>query len=481
MIAKTISLCGSIINFSAWLGFLLICFLSFFYIPWRHSDSYLLIFTVGSLLSALSLYLALKPGVFPPLPVKLLPHRSLLSIIMFGVALRVAWVYLVPPIQLSDFQDYVNTAQALLQTGQHVQFVDSYELKAWRPPGYTFVLAFCMALFGADNAYIPAFTNILFYVLTCFVLDKIVRPIGGGKNAAMAVLILTLWPSDITITGLALVEPLSLLLFTFGVWAFFETQKTGSIGFAILAGLATGYGALVKPAVLMLPFLWFLFHVMTKAYRWPAISRTLIAVICMVMVIAPWSIRNYYALGKVVLISTNGGDNFYRANNPNASGGFTRKGERDLNQYLHDEVLWNATGFSWGKEWIKENPLGFIKLIFKKQGILLGEDSTGVYWTLYRGYNESGVLYTVLTIISESWWTTILILSAVGVIKNRTMLAQNPYGGLLLWMTLYFVVIHSVFESQPRYHLPMIGFLAILAAFALTSPSPAENDSRTAS
>lgn len=80
----------------------------------------------------------------------------------------------------------------------------------------------------------------------------------------------------------------------------------------------------------------------------------------MILVIFPWSVRNYYIFTDVVPISTNVGDVFYRANNPMATSGFLYAGQRNLNKYLKNEVIWNKTGYEWCKEWIKENPLSFI-------------------------------------------------------------------------------------------------------------------------
>lgn len=467
MLTNLVKICGNIISNLAWLGFLTIGFLGFFYIPWIHSTNNIIIFVTGLALSIISVCLALNQSFRSFFLLRFPPNHAVLSLLIVGVALRCVWVYFVPPIQLSDAQDYIRSAQILFKTGHYFQTMGGYELKAWRPPGYSFFLAFCMIFFGVDNNYIPFFTNTFFYILTCLVIYKIPICIINKKHANVSVLFLTLWPNYIMMTGLALVEPLCLFLLVFSVWAYFNLQIKGGWCFAILAGIATGWGALVKPAVIMIPFLWLLFHIMTRKLQWRSVSRTAIAFLCMIIVIAPWSIRNYLALGDVVLISTNGGDNFYRSNNPNATGEYSSHGEKDLNLYLYDEVLWNKNGFKWGKEWIKGHPLSFIRLIFKKQAILLGNDTNGVHWSLQRGHNSSGIILATLYLISNIWWTLMLLLAVAGVIKNRAFFTQNAYGGFLLLMTLFFVIVHSVFESQPRYHEPMIGFLAIFAALAL--------------
>lgn len=61
-----------------------------------------------------------------------------------------------------------------------------------------------------------------------------------------------------------------------------------------------------------------------------------------------WTVRNCTIFGTLVIISTNGGDVFYRANNPLATGGFTPIGEKDLKVYKGDELLWNRMGYTGG-------------------------------------------------------------------------------------------------------------------------------------
>src|SRR5713101_4422373 len=107
-------------------------------------------------------------------------------------------------------------------------------------------------------------------------------------------------------------------------------------------------------------------------------------------------------------------------------------GERNLDAYMGDEVAFNRTGYAWGREWIRENPLEFLKLVIKKQGILLGADTTGVYWTLERGHGNTGLLYQGLEAISNIWWVGVWVLAVIGVIRGRCFFVNKPIGSLLL-------------------------------------------------
>src|SRR6185503_8545942 len=113
--------------------------------------------------------------------------------------------------------------------------------------------------------------------------------------------------------------------------------------------------------------------------RWVAGVVTLLLAAA---VVVPWSVRNYRVLHAYVPISTNGGSVFYRANNPLADGSFSDRGERDLDGLRGDEVNWNRTGFAWGMEWIRRDPLGFLALIPKKMALLVASDSSSTSWAV---------------------------------------------------------------------------------------------------
>jgi 4-amino-4-deoxy-L-arabinose transferase-like glycosyltransferase len=457
----------------AWSGFLFIGILVFFYMPWQLTQaiSPAAVAGIGIGSAGFSLWLALKICKLPA--IKRLPCNSAIGLIIAalvaGVFVRVVWLLIVPPVQLSDALDYWNAALRLLETGTYSYGQPGRELYAWRPPGYPFFLAAFIAAFGSQP-WIPAATNITLYVLTSLVVVLISRRLSGYASAVFAVSLLAIWPSLIFLTGLAFNEPLSMFLFTLSFFSFIEAEQRGWLC-AAACGVLTGLGALVRPVLLALPVLWIGYVLMKNGGRGLSIQLAGLAIISMALIIAPWTVRNYRVLGAPVLISTNGGDVFYRANNPLASGGFSSQGAKNLAIYKTNELLWNRMGYDWGLQWIKENPVAFLKLAVKKQGILLGEDETGVYWSLGRGHGFTGAAYKALAALSNIWWSAIWILSIIGLVRARHFFWNDQRGALLLLMVLFFVAVHSVFESQPRYHLPFLGLLSVVASFALYPPA----------
>ena len=50
----------------------------------------------------------------------------------------------------------------------------------------------------------------------------------------------------------------------------------------------------------------------------------------------------------------------------------------------------------------------------------------------------------------------------------------NEAGATLLYSALFLVVIHSVYESQPRYHMPIMAVMAIVASLPFSTRQPEE-------
>jgi hypothetical protein len=65
------------------------------------------------------------------------------------------------------------------------------------------------------------------------------------------------------------------------------------------------------------------------------------------IVVLPWTIRNYVQFNKFILVSNNGGVNFWMGNNPNAYGGFyfPRDDSNPLLPLIGDEIAVNERSY----------------------------------------------------------------------------------------------------------------------------------------
>ena len=398
-----------------------------------------------------------EPGTAPK-------SQQILVVIAIGLALRIVWVILVPPVQTSDFHRYLGAARNLLATHTYYEDLMGHHFRAFTPPGLPFFLAAGMRILG-DHSWVPAVLNCFLYLLTSVMIGVIASRVAGWSAALWAVFLYAIWPSDIALTGLAASEPLFLCLFLFACLFLFLPERE-AFRWSAACGIAAGLATLTRPTALTTPVLWIgMLLILGRGTR--KVKSVAVATLLLILVVAPWAIRNDHVLGTLVPVSTNGGDVFYRANNPSATGSWTAKGDRDLSQYLGDEVRWNQVGFAWGKEWIASHPAGFLKLAVKKQDTFLGTDETGEYWALKRPYPEKTKTENIAKWVSDLWWFLIWIVLAYSLLRYRRSYLRVPELTCLLLPFLYFLYIHSVFESQDRYHIPGVPFVLIACALAL--------------
>ena len=389
-------------------------------------------------------------------------------LISLGVALRLGWVLVMPPVQLSDAKDYMTLAQNLLQTGTYFDLETGHRLLAFRAPGYPAFLAAAMRLLG-DNTWMPAATNVILFICSALLLASAAKALGGKHGQFIALLLFALWPSDIFATGQAGSESISLFLLTAALWLFSLSDAYGAKA-SVAAGFLGGAVALTRPTLLLLPLLWALF-MLVGPNPLRRLRQLMIASIVMVATIAPWTLRNYRVLHAFVPVSTNGGDVFYRANNDLASGGYTAAAEKDLSA-LQDqgEAEWNRESFKEGEHWIRTHPVQFLKLAVLKGMIFVREDETGIYWSMARGHQNTGPAYVALQVLSNTWWLVVCFLGLVAL--WRYDLIPNAQAALLASGFVLLVVVHMVFESQSRYRMPGMGPLILVIASALGQGSP---------
>ena len=387
--------------------------------------------------------------------------KWLMLCIGLGIILRVGWVWLYPAPQRSDQATYFALAQDVVL--KHRYGISNGGLAYW-PPGYPIFLCVWFLVFGTKT-WVPLIANLCLFSGIVAVVDRLACRISGLPSARLATLLLVPWPTLAMIAGFAGKEMLVvfLLCLVLLVYSASEDRQDSRTPFTFLAGLLLGFTILTQPAFQLFPFVLGAYEYFRKRLWTSAVARILSVTVGLCIVILPWTLRNHRVLGAWVPISTNGGDVLYRANNPWATGGYTPRGEQDLSTL--DEVTRGRVGMHLGLRWILTNPRKFLLLGLHKQILFLGDDAQGAYETLKRGLGIGGIRYAVWKGISNLyWWLLWSLISLALVVRRRLELGNEALHATIILAVLYLLVIHSVFESGAKYHEPLMGFLAVLAA-----------------
>jgi hypothetical protein len=380
-----------------------------------------------------------------------------------GIFLRVLWAWQYPAPQRSDQATYFALARGLVESHQY-GFANG-GLAYW-PPGFPLFLATWFFFLGF-KPWVPLLANICLFGGTLVAVERLAQRIGGPSAARLATLLLVPWPTMVMIVGFAGKELLVVFLLCLVLLTFSSALECVGQGaeFALvgLTGLLLGGMSLTQPSFMLFAFVLIVYDYIRNRDLLRAGVRGLVAVAVLCAVILPWTLRNHRVLGAWVPISTNGGEVFYRANNPLATGGYTPKGEQSLDSL--DEVSRGKVGFHLGEDWIREHPGKFLVLGMRKQILFLGDDAQGAFETLKRGLGIGGVRYAAWKAVSNMYWLSLWALILLMMATHwRTLMSQKPLLIALMLSVLYLVAIHSVFESGGKYHEPLIGIVAVLAA-----------------
>ena len=400
----------------------------------------------------------------PPF-VRFASQPSIGVIVAAALLLRLIWVMTVNASPASDGAVYLQLARQLAD-GEEYFTNGTY---AYWPAGYPLFLVPWVWLFDGSR-WIWVVPNLLLSMVGVYGVWRLVLSVADESAARIAAVLFALWPNLIVMTATPDKENVVVALLAWAVWSVLAAIRgSGGVRHAGLAGALLGACTLVQPSVqLLLPLLVGLLGLTLGPAR--ALIASAAFVLGAALIVAPWTIRNYEQFGRFVLVSSNGGDNLYRANNPLAHGGWTPSGEVVLDQ--PDELERDAAYKALALHWIRAHPGDFLRLTFEKQARFMGDDAAGVYSALKVGKGtDSGSLYFLVKSAANLWWllSWLLLVGALLSRRRNERSEVSPWARLPFWLWIYFFVLHSVFESTGKYHVPVLWVLPAMLGVALSA------------
>jgi hypothetical protein len=384
-----------------------------------------------------------------------LDRHHLVTALVAGVILRVLWILLFRPAPSSDGLAYLQLAHQIVAGGG----LQKPGALAFWPPGYPIFLTPFVYLLPAAVA-VPL-SQITLFVVGAIGVHRLTRQLGSPAAATLAVFLFAIWPNLVALCATPEKEMLASVLLIWSVRAFLSVNATN----IFLAGLLLGCTALVQPSMqLLIPAVMAFLLVRLGRDRWYFLPVLLLGA---TVALAPWTARNYVVLGAFKLISTNGGDVLYRANNPLATGAYTETADVDLSAL--SELDRDKAAKALAVAWIRDHPMRFAGLIVEKQVLFMGDDAYGVYSTFRsEGKRRNSGIYVGLKLLANVWWLVVW-LSVATLISHGAHMGRAAF---LTWGWAYLFCLHSVFESSGKYHVPMLWILCISLALLVTNIAP---------
>jgi 4-amino-4-deoxy-L-arabinose transferase-like glycosyltransferase len=239
-------------------------------------------------------------------------------IVAVGVVLRVLYTVLVAPWPppLPDDQIYFHFMPDLLADGRGfiqplLAQLGQERPTAAHPPFYSVVLAVPAEL-SLTGQLAQRLTGTLFGAGTIVIIALLARRLGGDRVALIAAALASVYPILITADGALMSESLYGLFVGISLLLAYGLSDRPTVGRAIPLGLVVGAAALTRGEALLLIFL-----VLIPVVRRPGgVRAATLACLAMLVVLAPWTLRNWFAFDQFVLISTDAGAVFAGANCP---------------------------------------------------------------------------------------------------------------------------------------------------------------------
>jgi hypothetical protein len=311
--------------------------------------------------------------------------------------------------------------------------------------------------------------NLLFLQAACFVLYSFFRRFTTPGTALLIFTALSFYIPFWILSYTLEPNSLNLLLLVLTVELLYHLLTAPSRKGWIELGLLIGLQLLLRPDILLgglLFVIWILFWNHSKA-MWNGIG---IVLLISIVLVAPWTVRNYLTFQKFVLVSANSGMNLFEGNNPVATGEFSEKPPNDeskkdfamVSDYAntHDAIDLDKYRFAIAKQWIFDHPAEAFTLDLKKVWYhwfgrpIMGEQFHYQYQGMANAFRIAGVV--------------MLIFGLYGLY----CIPDNKLRSLLLIIFFYSTLVSAIFFVQSRHRIlkvdPFLLPLAVVGVVQLT-------------
>lgn len=420
-------------------------------------------------------------------------HQYAAPVLVFVVSLSARLTYLIQQHAQSPFSDYLYLDAFRYDSWAcNIAFGTQHAIEpTFRAPLYPVFLAAIHKIFG-HHLLTARLVQMLLGALVCVMVYFIALRLFNKRTAIISSLLAAFygpflyWSGEILIVNLIVFLDLTMLLILLKAF-----ERPGKLYYWLLGGVVSGLSAIARPNVLLfIPWVLLIILLMSRLKETRVGLRSRLAYLLCFMagvlaVISPVTISNYFSSRDFVLISSQGGINFYMGNNPDADGRSPQPPGRVTGhgQFLDDAYLASlvlaeeAAGtrlkpsqvsrfwFLEGVKFVTRNPWEEFKLTCRK---------LAYFWTGMEVTNNEDTYYFTRfsSLLGLLMWHKGLAfpfglvcpLALVGIVISR-----KHWRKLLLLYGFVFLYMISVvlFFVCARYRLPVIPVLLIFAGYAI--------------
>ena len=409
-------------------------------------------------------------------------HRIIIFLFVAALIVRIAYCLINPnPYQglikgemIADAMEYDMLARTLASGGGFGYYPDAPT--AFRNPLLPFLMAGVYLFTGPHPVAAQGLMVVLGSLIppVLFLLGRrIVEPVSALLAAVAAVF----YPSLVifSVSTMSEVPFILLMILTILYWYRFSSVARSGWGIVIWGGIFAGLALLTRSVLGFLLPLWFFYLLVAGGpERWRHLLRYSLFCIVTVIVLLPWSIRNYAAFGEFSWITSNGGFNLWHQHNLLSPDG-TLYSRQDIQQELQRIHLLSKKRVAAGEDPVEVNR-PFLASSVRGYLMRLGPEETE-YVKSFDGLNELQVDRR----LAKEAFTAIYkypIRAAIKVIKNtikfwdpfhdpnlinRFRLYNLAYGIMAPFLVWGLILSLKQWRRYMLFYLTIISFWAISA------------------
>ncbi|MBZ0178521.1 MAG: tetratricopeptide repeat protein [Melioribacteraceae bacterium] len=416
-----------------------------------------------------------KSGMFSNLEKS--EKKFLFVILLTALALRVYYVFEVfnTPFLKHLFSDpaiYSQWAKDLVANG----FIgDSVFFMA---PLYPYTLAVFYSLFGESNLPVLLFQSLV-STFTILLIYLAARNSFSKFTAIAAAIIAVFYSQFIFYSGLVLSETLQIFFLTLLIYLLSKKDEFYLTDKWMMIGLFLGFSLLIRGNIILIFFgivLWMISRRRSdKKFKSIFVKSLVNLTIGTASLVLFAAVHNYIIGNDFVLLTSNGGINFYIGNNEKAQGVFVTPtefdyssdmtGEKYAEQQTGSDLAPSEVSSYWYDKsfnYIFNNPGDEILLILKKFLLFWGENENSQSSVINYDYFKNH--YSHLLQLPFFNWLFISSLAVFGLFFYRK---NREHNGLYYVVLAMYVFATIIFFVNGRYRLGITPLVIIFAAFGI--------------
>lgn len=381
-----------------------------------------------------------------------LQKKLIACIFVSSLLVKSLLLAIIPAPELDDSAQINLRAAHLLMDGKG--FSDP-SFPVYNPPLYPIFIATCLSVFG-DNQASVKIVQIFVDSLTIIMIYLIMKEIFNGATALLSAGTFSLYPFSTYLTISIASEPFFTFLLAGFVLSGVYAVRSIKWGHCCVAGILLGLATLTRGATQFVPLMLAVILIL-----WGKRGRASIlcyGALCLsfVLVILPWTVRNYLVLDDFIPVATSGGIVLLMGSSEEF---LIIEGKPTmLRRYVppeggkpsQNDRFYTRAGLEIHMAHLQTDPLGFMTFMVKKFGRM--------WYATESGKNHSLILLSQLPLY---------LLAMIGIVfawmKGKTS-AWIP-----LCLIAYFIALHWLSLPLFRYMIPIMPYIIGLAAFAIVT------------